>query len=274
MSNKKYPGFFENYDYDDHDFYNYSQYIKETEERKQKELESEYNNMLTADKIVQKARATLEQLKTNSKKTKIAQKSEQSQNPCKGQALDIPETTWKEYVAVQKKFPSKEKEVLNDSEISENSTLTGFVGIPGNTAIGTNVEVINLNSNSTANMPIYGGDNLAGNSGINPLEYSKPTYQFYKPSDASPIPESAKKSVNIYEEQISPDYNYGIDPYGFPTPEKKEFNKDEELIINIEELADELAEEAMKIESNTKTYQVLLEYYKKLILKHERQRKE
>lgn len=51
-------------------------------------------------------------------------------------------------------------------------------------------------------------------------------------------------------------------------------NKDEELIVNIEELADELAEEGLKNKENTLKYHELLEKYKKLILKHERGKKE
>ena len=56
--------------------------------------------------------------------------------------------------------------------------------------------------------------------------------------------------------------------------EKIVLNKDEELSINIEELADELANEALKIETNTLEYKDLLNKYKELILKHERAKKQ
>ena len=67
-------------------------------------------------------------------------------------------------------------------------------------------------------------------------------------------------------------YHAGYDPVGL----KKEIplNKDEELIINIEELADELAEEALKNKDNILKYSELLNNYKKIILKHERRNKE
>jgi hypothetical protein len=51
-------------------------------------------------------------------------------------------------------------------------------------------------------------------------------------------------------------------------------NKDEELIINIEELADELAVENQKDKNDNKEYSELLKKYKKLILKHERTKKQ
>lgn len=60
-------------------------------------------------------------------------------------------------------------------------------------------------------------------------------------------------------------------------PKEKEeiiIDKDEELIINIEELADELAGETLKFKENTLKYEELLNFYKTLILKHERRKKE
>ena len=51
-------------------------------------------------------------------------------------------------------------------------------------------------------------------------------------------------------------------------------NKNEELIINIEELADELAIENQKDKNDNKEYSELLKKYKKLILKHERTKKQ
>jgi hypothetical protein len=52
-------------------------------------------------------------------------------------------------------------------------------------------------------------------------------------------------------------------------------SKDEELIINIEELADELAEKTLsENKDNTLSYKDLLEKYKIIILKHERKQKE
>ena len=51
-------------------------------------------------------------------------------------------------------------------------------------------------------------------------------------------------------------------------------NKEEELIINFVELADELALEVQKDKADIKEYTTLLSKYKNIILKHERTRKE
>ncbi len=51
-------------------------------------------------------------------------------------------------------------------------------------------------------------------------------------------------------------------------------NKEEEVIINFVELADELALEVQKNKSDIKEYNELLIKYKKIILKHERTKKE
>jgi len=66
------------------------------------------------------------------------------------------------------------------------------------------------------------------------------------------------------------------DPTILSTKEKEPLSvtENEELIVNIEELADELTEEAMKNKDNTLLYKELLEKYKTLILKHERRNKE
>ena len=69
-------------------------------------------------------------------------------------------------------------------------------------------------------------------------------------------------------------YQLGIDPYGNPIMDKVILNPNEELIINIEELADELATQELTIPSNTLKYGESLEKYKKIILKHERRKKE
>jgi len=57
------------------------------------------------------------------------------------------------------------------------------------------------------------------------------------------------------------------------TPDKSPINKDEEAILNVEELADELANMELKLNPDLK-YEDLLEKYKKIILKHERNNKD
>lgn len=63
-----------------------------------------------------------------------------------------------------------------------------------------------------------------------------------------------------------------IEKKSAPEPEVS-INKNEELIINIEELADELAIENQKNKGDIKEYKELLKKYKTIILKHERTKK-
>lgn len=115
----------------------------------------------------------------------------------------------------------------------------------------------------------YNGDNYVGNKVL------------YKPitiaTDPAIISDYSKldQENSIYTqfiEQSSPSkndfypafYRENIDPV----------NPEEEIILNIEELANELAETELTNSGNKFKYEDLLEKYKKIIFKHERKRKE
>jgi len=86
-------------------------------------------------------------------------------------------------------------------------------------------------------------------------------------------PKITLEKFNGSEEEYIHQRIFGTDPIN-EYIKKPILNKNEELIINIEELADELANEALKIETNTLEYKDLLNKYKELILKHERAKKQ
>ena len=101
--------------------------------------------------------------------------------------------------------------------------------------------------------------------------------RFMKQTGTSSSKPSLKKKV-VGKKEFVPFPYMGQKPKAVKVKKEEEenivINKDEELIINIEELADELAVENQKDKNDNKEYSELLKKYKKLILKHERTKKQ
>lgn len=107
---------------------------------------------------------------------------------------------------------------------------------------------------------------------------SPKVFVYSNKTSEKPAAKSRKVVRNIHSEDFKPFPYMSVPETKIKKVSKEEseivFNKDEELIINIEELADELAVENQKNKDDNKEYVELLKKYKNIILKHERAKKE